>query len=109
MKALCIRQPWASLIAKGIKTIELRTWKTSYRGSLLILSSASGKTGLPSGGTICIADLVDIRAGSVEDTAAACCVPRPNEFAWVLRNAHAVPFAKVKGRLGLFDLDVPTM
>ena len=34
MKALSIRQPWAELILQGRKTIELRTWKTSYRGLL---------------------------------------------------------------------------
>ena len=36
MRALTVRQPWASLIACGAKTIETRSWKTSYRGSLLI-------------------------------------------------------------------------
>ncbi|QES88839.1 ASCH domain-containing protein [Rhizosphaericola mali] len=36
MKTLTIRQPWASLIVAGIKDIENRTWKTSYRGPLLI-------------------------------------------------------------------------
>lgn len=39
MKALSIRQPWAGLIALGIKTIELRSWSTSYRGPLLICAS----------------------------------------------------------------------
>ena len=34
MKALSIRQPWAELILQGRKTIELRTWKTCYRGLL---------------------------------------------------------------------------
>lgn len=41
MKALSIKQPWASLIAQGIKDIENRTWKTSYRGRIYI--HASGK------------------------------------------------------------------
>ena len=36
MKALTIRQPWASLIAAGVKTIETRSWRTSYRGPLAI-------------------------------------------------------------------------
>lgn len=36
MKALTIRQPWASLIALGVKTIETRSWSTSYRGPLAI-------------------------------------------------------------------------
>lgn len=36
MKAITIKQPWASLIAHGIKDIENRTWKTNYRGKVLI-------------------------------------------------------------------------
>ncbi|WP_289006101.1 ASCH domain-containing protein [uncultured Parabacteroides sp.] len=41
MKALSIKQPWASLIAHGIKDIENRTWRTNYRGCILIHASAS--------------------------------------------------------------------
>ena len=41
MKAISIKQPWASLIAHGIKDIENRTWKTNYRGKILIHASAS--------------------------------------------------------------------
>lgn len=41
MKALSIKQPWASLIAYGIKDIENRTWKTNFRGRIYI--HASGK------------------------------------------------------------------
>ena len=36
MKVLTIKQPWATLIAKGYKEYEFRTWKTKYRGELLI-------------------------------------------------------------------------
>ena len=36
MKAITIFQPWASLIALGVKTIETRSWKTNYRGPLAI-------------------------------------------------------------------------
>ena len=36
MKALSIRQPWAWLIVHGGKNIENRTWKTKYRGPVLI-------------------------------------------------------------------------
>ena len=39
MKTLSIRQPFASLICRGIKTIENRSWDTTYRGKLLIHSS----------------------------------------------------------------------
>lgn len=36
MKTLSIKQPWASLIATGVKDIENRTWQTHYRGRILI-------------------------------------------------------------------------
>lgn len=40
MKALSIKQPWAYLIASGIKDIENRTWKTNFRGRIYIHASA---------------------------------------------------------------------
>jgi hypothetical protein len=40
MKALSIKQPWASLIAHGIKDIENRTWRTHFRGKIYIHTSA---------------------------------------------------------------------
>ncbi len=41
MRAITVRQPWASLIAAGAKTIETRPRPTSYRGPVLI---HAGKT-----------------------------------------------------------------
>ena len=40
MKTITVKQPWASLIVEGIKDIENRTWKTKFRGRVLIHSSA---------------------------------------------------------------------
>ena len=42
MKAITIKQPWASLIVHGIKDIENRSWRTDFRGRVLIHSSAKG-------------------------------------------------------------------
>jgi len=36
MKTLTVKQPWASLIVEGIKDIENRTWKTKFRGRVLV-------------------------------------------------------------------------
>lgn len=41
MKAITIKQPFATLIALGLKEYEFRTWKTSYRGGLLIHAGKS--------------------------------------------------------------------
>ncbi|MES2765497.1 MAG: ASCH domain-containing protein [Bacteroidota bacterium] len=39
MKVLSLIQPWASLVVIGAKQIEVRKWKTTYRGELLIHAS----------------------------------------------------------------------
>ena len=36
MKVITIKQPWATLIKEGYKEYEFRTWKTKYRGEILI-------------------------------------------------------------------------
>lgn len=36
MKAITVIQPWASLLAEGAKLYETRSWKTNYRGEILI-------------------------------------------------------------------------
>ena len=36
MKVLTLKQPWATLVAEGIKKYEFRSWKTNYRGKVLI-------------------------------------------------------------------------
>lgn len=41
MKVLTIKHPFASLIAEGIKEYEFRTWKTKYRGDILIHAGKS--------------------------------------------------------------------
>src|SRR4051812_17728635 len=41
VKIIVVRQPWAWLIVNGFKDIENRTWRTRYRGPLLIQASAT--------------------------------------------------------------------
>jgi len=41
MKVITIKQPYASLIAEGYKEYEFRTWKTKYRGDILIHAGKS--------------------------------------------------------------------
>ena len=36
MKVLTVKEPWASLIINGYKKYEFRSWKTKYRGKILI-------------------------------------------------------------------------
>lgn len=39
MKVLSLLQPWATLVVIGAKRIETRSWKTKYRGEILIHAS----------------------------------------------------------------------
>lgn len=39
MKVLTIREPWASLIINDYKKYEFKSWKTNYRGKILIHTS----------------------------------------------------------------------
>ncbi len=129
IKCLSVRQPWAWAIVKGYKIPENRTWKTAYRGPLLI---HAGKTidrdgigtieefeMLPNGivmpetfstgaiiGSVNLIDIVheeNLTAEQRKD-------PKVNEWAfgpycWIL--SHPVEFESpipYKGQLGLFDV-----
>jgi len=116
MTALSIKAPWSRMIRDGEKTIEIRNWYTSYRGSLLICSSRTpdkrnlrdGEDPGPLGMALCIADLVICRQATKDDEVAACCVVWERDYAFVLANIRplAKPFP-VKGKLGLFKVEVP--
>jgi len=43
MKALSLRQPWAWLVAAGLKDVENRTWSTKFRGRFLIHAGKSSE------------------------------------------------------------------
>lgn len=40
MKVITLKQPWATLVAEGIKKYEFRSWKYNYRGEILIHAGA---------------------------------------------------------------------
>ena len=115
MKAISIKQPWASLVAAGYKTVECRTWKTHYRGPLLICSSKGDfeiNDGLvaPGGMALGVVELVDVRPMTRKDIPSAY-LPREAErdallgFAWHVKKLYEVkPFA-VKGKLNFFSVD----
>ena len=112
MKAISIRQPWASMIADGHKTIEIRTWTTRYRGPLLIVASARRDPehlDLPTGCALCVVQLADVRPLVTADLPAAGMDPEewevgPDGWAWVLTDPRPVERRPIKGRLGLYDV-----
>ena len=109
MKAISIKQPWASLVASGEKTIETRRWPTKYRGDLVIVSSLLPKIdNLPLGQAIAIAEIYDCRPMCKDDEKNACCEIYPNAFSWHLRNIRYFAPFKIKGHLSLYDVDFPS-
>ena len=105
MKVLSVKQPWANLIAEGKKTIEVRSWRTQYRGQLLIASSKSPNIP-PAGFVLAVVDLVDCRPMTRADEKLARCNCHPGHYAWVLANVRETRPVPISGALGVFDRDV---
>lgn len=123
VRALSVREPWASLIATGRKSIEVRTWTTKHRGPLLICSAGRSWKGDYSlvlapgeevdvalsadrGVAVALVELVDVRPATARDATSACILPPEGAFAWVLANPRRVAATPVRGLLGLFTLDI---
>ena len=105
IKALSVKYPFAGLIMSGEKSIETRTWKTYYRGDLLICCTKEPKT-VNSGKAICIVSLIDVkRMESEADWADAKTDPYPFAFGWHIVNIRKIKPFKVKGQLRLFDVN----
>ena len=117
MKALSLKQPWASYVAIGRKTIETRTWSTKYRGKLLIVSSKTFDKncpfknflglGLPLGMALAVVDLVDCRPMRPGDAKKAMCPHRGELYGWVLENIQRIEHFPVKGQLRLYEVEPP--
>lgn len=105
MKALSIKEPWASLILGGKKTIETRSWKTDFRGWLLLCCSKR-PTSRISGCAFATATLLDCRPMIKENEGKAMCKLYPDAYSWILSDIEPIIPFKVKGKLRLFDVDI---
>lgn len=135
MRALTVRQPFASLIAYGNKTLEIRSRRTNHRGQLLICAGANEYNGnlidpdvpgrvvscsrylqesremspnvemFPLGVAVAIVELVDCREMTPDDARRACVEYRPGLFAWEFENAVLIEPFPVTGNVGLFTVN----
>lgn len=112
MKTLAVRQPWATYIAEHTKTLEIRTWRTAYRGPLLIVASGrphkhADEDGqlwtLPARVQVCVVDLLDVRPMTRADEALAHVAWAPGLYAWRLANPRHVRPVAHRGRLNLYS------
>ncbi|WP_459556646.1 ASCH domain-containing protein [Lacunimicrobium album] len=102
--ALGVKHPWAELILRGFKTLEIRSQPTNVRGRIYIYSSRRPATEefarravskfevkldeLSYGLLVGDVELVDCRPCTPEDTVASC-VPEElliGKYSWVLAN-----------------------
>ena len=129
MKVLSLTEPYATCILNGLKKIETRSWKTAYRGPLLIHASATrippetrkndalmalvDPDGLHFGHIICacsLADCIPMTAGFIEEirrtrpTEYAAGVYAEGRYAWFLSDIRPLPEPiPAKGHLGLWE------
>lgn len=107
VKALSLLPEWAAAICDGIKTVEWRTWKTDYRGELLICASSRKLKGLISGHALCMVNLVDVVPFTKKhiDNALMDGMPEPAGYAWIIDNVRLIKPFPYKGKLHLYDVD----
>ena len=106
MKALSLLPEWAHFVWTGEKTIECRSWKTDYRGDILICASSRKLKGFVSGYAMVVVELLDIVPFQKKHLQAAMMEEMPDIpcYAWILGDTkEIIPFEQ-KGKLHLFDV-----
>ena len=126
MKVLSIKEPYASLIVNNIKKIETRSWKTKYRGELLIHASKTKEKNLTKE-VVSISKKIHINCGKIIGKAnLKDCVYMDEEFikkikenpiefqtgvykvgryAWILEDIKPLVPIPAKGKLNIWDYD----
>ena len=105
MKVFAIRHPWAHLIIHGGKDIENRSYRTRYRGPLLILASKK-----PSDSKEAPRVPADVKFGGIVGIVRVIdCVEKSaskwfeGPFGFVLRDPKPLPFVAWPGQQSMFD------
>lgn len=131
MKGLSLSQPYASLVALGLKTLETRKMRIHYRGPLVICSTKTldasawntichldsaplseilmhervdGPVDLPRGQALALVDVVGCRP-LVEADWPESFFYAEKRFAWKLANVRRLSPFPVRGMNGLFPVD----
>ena len=111
MKALSIHPYYAMAIVAGQKSIEVRTWKTDYRGDLLICSTAKKFHDTIASHALGIVTLEDITPFKKKDCDAALMLKSEYDqiegqaYAWHLTYNRLIKPIPIKGKLGLWEYD----
>ena len=119
MKALSLKQPFAELIVSGKKTIELRNWKTKFRGDFFVHASKSpdkdamkrfGFTNLPLGFIVGKSRLVGVKEYKNEsehkkDKDKHLADSSWGKFGFILKDSKRIEPISAKGKLGFWGFD----
>jgi hypothetical protein len=111
--ALSIQQPWAWLIADGIKDIENRKWSTSFRGPFFVHAGKrfdqSGYEWLISEMGLSLPKPGEYALGGIVGKATVIDCVRSHYSRWffgpygfILAGASPLPFIPLRGQLGFF-------
>lgn len=125
MKVLTLKQPWATLVAEGIKQIEFRSWKTNYRGKILIHAGTSiDKEAMikfkdlnlsyPTARIVAETSIVDCieldektNKDIVSQNNVAYGTKYRDGYAWILSNTKKINSNKIiKGKLGIWNIEL---
>ena len=125
MKVLTLKQPWATLVAEGIKEYEFRTWKTNYRGKVLIHAGAGVEKKqldrlkdlnleYPSKKIIAEVEIEDclelndeLNDKIIHENNIAYGSKYRTGYAWKLKNIRKINIDKeINGKLGLWNIDL---
>lgn len=125
LKVLTLRQPWATLVAEGIKKYEFRSWKTNYRGKVLIHAGTGidkddmkkyehMNLDFPSRRIIAVVEIEDcleldkdLNKKIISENNIAYGHKIRTGYAWKLKNIKKIDYGKeVNGKLGLWNIDL---
>jgi CheY-like chemotaxis protein len=96
VRAIAVREPWASQIAAGATTTAFKSFRTPYRGEILIVSDEEPWYGLA------LAELADVQPITREMDA-----PLQRGYAWEFQNVIQVTRFVAMHRSGLYTVEVP--
>lgn len=122
-RALTVKQPYATDLVTaayeldghtyGVKSIEVRSKSTTYRGDIMVCSSAKPEiAGLESGVTLGLCELYDVKpvAEFTPEDWANTRIPEEKRkfitkgYGWLMRNPRRVVEFPIKGQLGIYNL-----
>jgi len=125
VKVITLKQPWDTLVAEGIKKYEFRTWKTNYRGIVLIHAGAGIdkkemekfkdlNLDYPAKRIIaeveiedCLELNDDLNKKIIEENNIAYGSKYRNGYAWKLKNIKKIEIdEEINGKLGFWNYDL---